>query len=390
MLETETLILGGGCAGLSLGVRLAESKQNAIIIESRSAYGNDRTWCFWRHRAHRWEHLVGHTWSRMSLSSNARTASLDCAETPYQMIEASAFYKDARCVIDTSKSVQLRLGETVTAPAKWIDGRWYAHTATETISARHVVDTRPARIPKSGDALLWQSFLGDVITCEQPTFDPNAVGLMHFVETTAVREIGGVMFTYVLPFSSQRALVETTVFGPHPLNAEALTQHQARAVENYCANKAHHVERTESGILPMGMNIQFSESRPNYIHAGLMSGGARPSTGYAFQRIQQWAKACTESLKTGRGVIGHAPDAAMQRGMDRLFLRVIRNYPQRAPDMFLRMFGDKTFAHVIRFLSDEGTFADRWALMIALPPAPFLRTLLRAEKSAEKNVAHDQ
>ena len=44
------LILGGGCAGLSLALRLADGHfpyQKVIIIEKRDAYHNDRTWCFW-------------------------------------------------------------------------------------------------------------------------------------------------------------------------------------------------------------------------------------------------------------------------------------------------------------------------------------------------------
>jgi lycopene beta-cyclase len=380
-IDTDVLILGGGCAGLSVGVRLAERSINAVIMESRSAYGNDRTWCFWRHREHRWEHLVSHTWSRMTLSSAKRNATVNCLSTPYQMIEADAFYVEAQRIINASMSVKLNLSERVSDSPKWIDNRWHVRTTSQHISARYLIDTRPTESPQLGGALLWQSFLGEVVVCERPIFDADTVGLMHFVETVASRETDGILFTYVLPFSPQRALIESTVFGTHPLSADALTAHQARAVAQWCAGNTYQIERTENGILPMGIHAAIPVSTPNYIRAGLMSGGARASTGYAFQRIQRWADQCAESLSAGRGAIGHAPDSAIQRGMDRLFLRVIRDYPDVAPDMFVRLFSESNATRTIRFLSDEATLADRAATITALPPAPFLRTLLRAESS---------
>ncbi len=382
-IDTDVLILGGGCAGLSLGVRLAEHEINAVIVESRSTYSNDRTWCFWRHHPHRWEHLVSHSWSRMTLSSTTRTASVNCLNTPYQMIEAGTFYVEAQRIIDASKCVKLNRSECVSDSPQWFDNRWHVRTTTQQISAQYIVDTRPTAKPQLGDALLWQSFLGEVIVSDRPRFDVSTVGLMHFVETVASRETGGILFTYVLPFTSQRALIESTVFGAHPLAADALRTHQADAVARWCAGKAIRLERTESGILPMGMRTDFLDSTPTYIRAGLMSGGARASTGYAFQRIQYWADLCAESLRDGYGVIGHPADSAIQRGMDRLFLRVIRDYPDRAPDMFVRLFDESNATRTIRFLSDEATFADRTAMIAALPSAPFLRTLFRAESGVD-------
>ena len=46
----DLVILGGGCAGLSLAMRLAklgEQCPQTIIVEPRERYVNDRTWGFW-------------------------------------------------------------------------------------------------------------------------------------------------------------------------------------------------------------------------------------------------------------------------------------------------------------------------------------------------------
>ena len=380
--EIDTLILGGGCAGLSLGARLAESPTEAqgrtLIVEARSRYVNDRTWCFWRERAHRWEHLVAHSWQQLLVQSRDAVASVSAASS-YQMIESGAFYADAKRSIDASSDVDLRLGVDLTTPPTLRDGLWRTQIGDDEIASRYVVDTRPPQLPRAGDALLWQSFFGQEIECAVRAFDEKTVQLMDFVDLNQYPDIDGVMFTYVLPFSSTRALVETTVFGCEPLQKTALREHQARAVARLCAGSTWRVAREEGSMLPMGMNLEYSPPGENYVRVGLMSGGARASTGYAFQRIQRWADQCAAAIKSGRAPCAHAPDSALMRWMDRLFLRVIRDQPERAPEMFVRLFSKVNSARVIRFLSDEATLADCAAIVAALPPTPFLRTLLRRD-----------
>ena len=50
-MQVDLIILGGGCAGLSLALNLAKQGSvcpNTLILEKREAYSNDRTWGFWQ------------------------------------------------------------------------------------------------------------------------------------------------------------------------------------------------------------------------------------------------------------------------------------------------------------------------------------------------------
>ena len=275
--DVDLLILGGGCAGLSLALRLAEAPghcRRVTVIEARPAYVNDRSWCFWRLGSHRFESLVTRSWSRVAVRSASRVVDIDCTLTPYQLLESSAFYEHARGVIEGKDTVRLVMDVSVAGPPRAVPGGWCVETSAGALTATQVIDTRPQKIPRHGDATLWQSFVGQELVCERPVFDGNRVELMDF--TDAVPE--AVAFTYVLPLAPNRALVETTLFDPHPCEPADLMQRQRQAVQRLCGNAPVHVVRTESGILPMGLVRSESALGHGHLQAGLTSGAARPDT----------------------------------------------------------------------------------------------------------------
>jgi lycopene beta-cyclase len=375
--DLDLVILGGGCAGLSLALRLAEERsprQRVAVLESREVYCHDRSWCFWRVGPHRYEHLVKRSWSRVALRSPVRAVQVDCARTPYQLLESGAFYDHAHQAIAASATVRLQTGVMVLGPPRPVPGGWRIETSAGGLTAAQVIDTRPPSPPRRGDALLWQSFLGEELVCDRAVFDPSRVELMDFANDLT----GAVAFTYVLPLASDRALVETTLFDPQPHGPADLARRQQQAVQRLCGGAASHVVRTEAGILPMGITRQPTALGSGHCRAGLMSGAARPATGYAFQRIQRWADGCSTVLRRGRDPCGHAPDPLLTRFMDRLFLDVLRNHPERGPELFTRLFGHTATPSIVRFLSDRASFVDRVAVAASLPTGLFLRQLLRS------------
>lgn len=375
--ELDLLVLGGGCAGLSLALRLAEKPgpcRRVMVLEARTAYHHDRSWCFWRAGPHRYEALVKRSWHSVVLRSQGRSVQVDCSRTPYQLLEAGDFYRHAVDAARASTAVQLHQGVQVLGlPQPVVDG-WRVETTVGSLTARQLIDTRPPLAPRLGQALMWQSFLGHEVVCDRGIFDSHQVELMDFADDVG----GAVAFTYVLPLASDRALIETTFFDPRPHTPADLAHRQQRAVQRLCAGASHTVVRTESGILPMGMTAPPAQLGPGHWRAGLMSGAARPATGYAFQRIQRWADDCGAALRRGHDPAGHVPDPLLTRFMDRLFLNVLRSHPERGPELFLRLFGRAPTARIVRFLSDQGTLWDRAAVAAALPTGLFLSQLVRA------------
>lgn len=368
----DLVILGGGCAGLSLSMALTAHREytpRTLVIESRTAYWNDRTWCFWGDRSSPAPYPIQHRWQTMRVSHGGKSVALDCGSTPYHMLAGEDFYAAALALIDQRPHMTLQLGTSVVSEPIHGDGLWTIHTSAGDVKARAVVDTRPPpRTDRSG-ATLWQSFYGLEIECKAAVFDPSSLDLMNFLDPDPRH----VPFVYVLPVTPTRALVEVTVFGATPLGRRELSDQLEAAVAQLVGDSPYDILRSEDGVLPMGLHEASVPPHGSYARVGVMAGSARPSTGYAFQRIQIWARECAVSLARDGYPTPHRADPLPLRVMDKIFLEVLRAEPLRGGAIFFSLFGGADPARVIRFLSGRGGVVDGLAVVAAMPFAPFLR-----------------
>ncbi len=371
----DLVILGGGCAGLSLSMALAAQGgrcPRTLVIEPRTEYTNDRTWCYWKNLSAPAPYPTRHHWQRMRVTQAGQSVSLDCGSTPYQMVAAQDFYAAAQALIARTPTMALRLRTSVVGEPSHSGGVWNIRTSSGNVMARSVVDTRPPQLPRRDGATLWQSFYGHEIECSAAVFDPLSLDLMNFLAADAC----DVPFVYVLPVTPTRALVEVTVFGATPLASRELSARLDAAVAQRVGGAPFTTLRSEHGILPMGLNETPRPAHRSFVKVGVMAGGARPSTGYAFQRIQRWAGECAHALLSRGHPVGHQPDALPLRVMDQIFLDVLRADPSRGGAIFFSLFSRADTARVIRFLSGDAGVVDSLAVVAAMPVLPFVKAAL--------------
>ena len=97
MKEFDYVIIGGGCAGLSLAYELEinnklDSKTLAII-EPRTEYKRDKTWSFWKVVNHNFSDCVIKSWNNFSINSPSGSHELKTENFPYQSIDSGLYYK---------------------------------------------------------------------------------------------------------------------------------------------------------------------------------------------------------------------------------------------------------------------------------------------------------
>ncbi|MBC8103929.1 MAG: hypothetical protein H7Z41_15250, partial [Cytophagales bacterium] len=110
------------------------------------------------------------------------------------------------------------------------------------------------------------------------------------------------------------------------------------------------------------------------VSIGLAGGAARPSSGYAFLRIQRRCRRLAEAVARGDWAsLRPAPTQQRTAVLDRIFLRTMRQNPGAVPGYFERLFSRVPPDALVRLLSDSASLLDCLAVIRALPPGDFVR-----------------
>ena len=383
--DADALIIGGGCAGLSLAVHVVEAAQRAgracprlLVVEPRTTYTRDRTWCGWRMSEHPFAAAVSHRWTRWAVVEGDRRVVRGTHGHPYEHIPADAFYALALRKLAAAPAVTLQLGVTATA-VRERGAEVEVETGAGCLRAPLVFDARPGGEPITTDVAeveLLQHFVGWEIEAERDVFDPEVVEMMDF----AAAQARGLYFTYVLPFSRRRALVEATYISAAPLPA---AQYEAD-IRDYLARKHGLADFAvlfrEAGQIPMSTRPLRPRSSPRVINIGLRGGLAKASTGYAFDAIQTFSAELAGRLvaRVGAPIEPPPPRPAAVVAMDRVFLSYIARHPLRAPALFVDLFEKLPPALLCRFLTDRGSPLDSLRVMASTPLGQMTAEALRS------------
>jgi len=367
--DAELIILGGGCAGLSLAARLAEQQPDLrlIVVEPRRSYDEDRTWCGWSLAPHFFSDCVVSQWKTWRIVAPHASLELHSDAYPYELIRSHLVYQKATRWITASPRARLLTGAEAVRAVEEEDSVTVDLADGRRLRSSWVVDTRPV-LRELSRPWLWQNFVGYVVSGTVVSL--IAEGIPTLMEFQAGS--GSVaQFMYTIPMEDGTVLFECTRFSlvhgeEQVLEAELRRWLQERFGEQWT------VQRREAGSLPMAPPMPTSQTR--VIPAGTRGGSMRISTGYAFHRIQRWADACAESLRS-TGVPVPPKGSFLLDAMDELFLRVMQNPAVSAGDLFGDLFASCPTDSLIRFLSGVPDASDLWPVARGLPWGRFLREL---------------
>lgn len=374
--EWDLIILGGGCAGLSLARELArlegrgKSIPSTLVLESKKTCQSSATWCRWRKRDRPAPSIEAHNWPTWTFSCEGQSVSHTSKDYTYGCIRSADFFHDALERIAGSKKIEVLTG----APAEVSANHHQKLRVTsndQSFFCRQIVDTRPPSRDHISASRLFQVFSGVELEVKNRNMPSHAAGLMKGMTTDHL----GFRFDYVLPFPGNRLLVESTRFSPIPLSEDQLDDDLNSCLRRVLESSDFTVHRRESGIIPMGMPALPQPDHPNWFLAGTRGGAVRPASGFAFADIQDWARQCACKLATQGTPVGHPAPAPVLRWMDDLFLSVLVRDPDRAPDLFMAMARNLEPDQFVRFMTGCNTTGDLLAVVKSLPKIPFLREL---------------
>ncbi len=372
------VILGAGCAGLSLCHYLLDRgvEDPILILDRKDAFADDRTWCFWDVETTPFSGRAVRRWSSWAVRAEGRDIVHTSGRYPYLCLTGADFYEDALEKISARGNVTVRLGEDVLSRKELDDGVLVVTSAGSYLAA-NVLDGRglppdSATLEEARRSGTWisQQFLGLRLRASRPVFDPDTCTLMDF----SVDQGRGLRFAYVLPFDEHEALVENVYLTKAGAPPEA---HRAE-LSGYLRERYglldgdYEVDGEEWGDIPMTSH-RFPRRLGARTHViGTLGGETRPSTGYTFLRVQRYCRALAASL-TGDGGDPGTVHPWRYGPLDRVFLRLLRERPERCPGIYARMFAGTPPDPLVRFLTEGSSYLDDARLIGALPKLPFLR-----------------
>ena len=367
----EILILGGGCAGLSLVKALADQsyKKRIIIIEPRQSYQHDRTWCFWEKEIHSLSSIVSKKWDRWRVSKSNQEIEHKGSKLSYQQIRSEDFYRARLETIEDCSNIELRQGQEATVVCDMGD-KVVVETGTTHITANYVVDTRPRPLEEN-TALLWQIFSGAEVETSEASFDPSKACLMKHMTSDA----NGLKFVYVLPVSDYKALVQTTRFSLKKIAPQQLDQ-EFKSDLATLVNGRVTLQRRERGCLPMGqMPLPVAKSC-RIVRAGQAAGALRPSSGYGFLRIQSWANALAKDFAEGKQPIAVPLGSSFERFMDAIFINALLRFPHASSNWFVKLADKLSGDEFGQFMTVPVKLGLWLKVVMALPKSPFITAIM--------------
>ena len=353
MREVDCVIIGGGCAGLSLAYELEINgklkNKTLAIIESRKEYKRDKTWSFWKVFDHNFDDCVIKSWNNFTINTSESSLELRNKKFPYQSIDSGKFYNKISSKLSTNSNVS------------------FYKNINEINSDNSIIFN--SVIEKELDkSELWQHFQGIEIETPKKIFDEEIINLMDF----NCDQRNDVHFFYTLPFSKSKALVETTWLSD--LEDSNIMDYDLQ-LENYIKNnlgiKNYKINFTEKGAIPLFCPSLRNDNK--VINIGSAGGMTRLSTGYTFLNIQEHSKYIVKNIDKIDKVKIFNPGKKYQF-LDKVFLRVLEKHPEKMPKIFFNMF--KTSSNtIIKFLSNRSNLIEDIIIISKMPKLIFFKAL---------------
>ena len=353
MKEFDYIIIGGGCAGLSLAYELDSHQKlenkTLAIVEPRDEYKRDKTWSFWKVSPHNFDDCIIKSWDNFTINIPGHFKHIDCKNMPYQTIDSGLFYQK---IIDKLKqNTNIYFFKNINE----------VNTENSFIfnSVSDIIDNK---------SRLWQHFSGIEIETSKDFFDEKIFNLMDF----DCDQKDSIHFFYTLPFSKTKALIDTTWFSN--LNNTSLNDYDIQLkdyVENKLKIKNYKINYKETGAIPLfhPNNIK----KLNQMEIGTAGGMTRLSTGYTFLNIQEQSKYIRKNIENIKDTKIFSIERKYEF-LDNIFLKVLKKNPERMSQIFYKMFNSSPNT-VINFLSNKSNILEDISIISKMPKWVFLKQL---------------
>ncbi|MFT6166250.1 MAG: lycopene beta-cyclase [Vicingaceae bacterium] len=357
-LTFDYTIIGGGLAGMQLALAFCRDSffdnKSIAILEPDSKTVNDKTWCFWEKGGGQWDSLLRHRWEKGMFYGPQKSIPMNFGEYSYKMLPSINFYEFAKAEIARSTNV------------RWIKDRVTEVTGNDIKGEKDlyhsawIFDSRvPAGFEKDSNSItLLQPFKGWVIETEKDEFNPESFTFMDY----RLAHEDKTCFTYVLPISKRKALVEFTFFVPELIDRKVYDEKLKQFISEKLEINSYSISEIEEGVIPMSSYAFWKDNKEHYLKIGTGGGWVKASTGYSFKSAERKVNELIKALKLNTTPKPSAWEKRF-RFYDEVLLNILYRQNRKGPEVFERMYAKNEAYKIFKFLDEETTFAEELKIM---------------------------
>jgi len=372
----DYIIIGNGLAGFQLALAFAENSffddKKIALIDKSTKSKNDKTWSFWEKGNGKWEDIVSKSWDEALFFSSEKQITLNLKPYTYKTIHALDFYNQATCKLREKANFHFIIDEvlSVTETSNVI-----VKTTINSYSATHVFDSRITEdyfSALNNYTKIIQHFKGWIIETETPNFNPQQFTMMDY----RLKDGEQTTFTYVLPLSKTKALVEFTYFTANVVKEEIYDKYIKKYISEILKISDYKIIETESGSIPM-TNFPFENySTKKITKIGTAGGWVKGSTGYSFKHTEKKVAKIIENLKQNK-----QPSKNLfkqkYKFYDKIFLKVLHDENEKGKWIFEQFYAKNSIETMFRFLDEESSFLEEFKIMKSLFSLAFIKAFFK-------------
>ena len=371
----EYIIVGAGTSGLHLIKSITEDKffkEKKILLIDKSLKNNEeKCFSFWEKGKGKWDKIITKSWSNGHFISKDHIINLDLKDYKYKMIKSKDFNKYVKKIISSHSNIKITKDDVINIRK---ENNQVVVVANKTnYICEHVFDSRfPNDINLNNHISIKQHFKGWIIETKAPRFDSKTFTIMDY----RIRDINKTAFTYVLPISNKKALIEYTYFTKELVDSKEYDLKLKKYIKKILEINDYSILNEEYGIIPMTNYPFFNHSTDNITKIGTAGGWVKPSTGYSFKNSERNSKKIVRQLKKNITLI-NVKSKLKYYHMDKIFLDVLEKNNWFGEKLFSLLFKKNSANKIFEFLDEKSNFFSELKIIKSLFSIHFIKSFIR-------------
>ncbi len=356
----KAAIIGLGPSGLAVNkILFGDTYDEIIAFEKENINNRDNFFGFWLTDWMKpFENIIEKKWYKWTIGNKNINVTHTSSHKPYCVI---SFKNWKNFCLETKNKLEIKNNQVV----KYAPVQNYFKITTDDNKeyyAEKIYDSRSAKQKK--DELL-QHFFGVYIKTADNTFNEKKLTLMHFTKENNILH-----FIYILPFSHNKALIESTVFSKEVFQN---SWYREKINDYLKINNITEFEEksTEKGVIPMFFAEEKKALNANIFNIGIRGGACKPSTGYAFSFLIKQIQLLKTSKKNYINI-----HKFLDKKMDNIFINFLKNNYEDGKS-FINLASNLNGNEFQSFMMGESNLLTKLKIIKSMPKLPFIKELFK-------------